>query len=176
MKWKLALNGAIAGAALLVAACGSYGTSANGTSTSPSSNGRYPGVASSPTGTPAPSAMGSVALRGTPLGQILVDGSGRTLYLFEADRSNMSSCYGDCASVWPPLIARGTPVAGEGINQSLLATTTRKDGSAEITYNGHPLYYFVSDKKAGDIAGQAIRSFGADWYVLSAAGTKVDKG
>ena len=176
MNWKLALNGAIAGAALLVAACGGYGTSAYGTSTSPSSNGRYPGVASSPTGTPAPSLMGSVALRTTPLGQILVDGSGRTLYLFEADRSNMSSCYGDCASVWPPLIAQGTPVAGEGINQSLLATTTRKDGSLEITYNGHPLYYFVSDKKAGDITGQAISSFGAAWYVLSAAGIRVGKG
>ena len=175
MNWKLALNGAIAGAALLVAACGSYGTPAYGNSTSPSSNGRYPGVTSPPAGTPAPPATTAIALRNSALGQILVDGSGRTLYLFEADRAGMSTCNADCASVWPPLIANGTPVAGAGINQSLLSTTTRKDGSLEVVYNGHPLYYFVSDRKAGDVTGEAISSFGADWYVLSAAGTKVDK-
>ena len=176
MNWKLAIYGAVAGAALLVAACGSYGTSTYGSSTSPSSNGRYPGVASSPPGTPAPSAMTTVALRNTPLGQILVDGSGRTLYLFEADRASTSSCYGDCASVWPPFIARGTLDAGAGINQSLLGTTTRRDGALEVTYNGHPLYYFVSDKQAGDTTGQAISSFGADWFVLSATGSKVGNG
>jgi len=176
MNWKLALNGAIAGAALLVAACGSYSTPAYGTSTSPSSNGRYPGVTSSPAGTPAPPAATGIALRNSALGPILVDGSGRTLYLFEADRTGMSTCNADCASVWPPLIANGTPVAGAGINQSLLTTTTRADGSLEVVYNGHPLYRFVSDRQAGDVTGEAIRSFGAEWYVLSAAGTKVDKG
>src|SRR5256886_11783306 len=146
MNWKLALNGAMAGAALLVAACGS--PSAYGTSASPSSNGRYPGAASSPRGTPEPPAAVTVSLRKTPLGQILVDGSGRTLYLFEADKANMSNCYGDCASVWPPLIAGGTPTGAAGINQSLLTTTTRKDGSLEGVYNGHPLYYFVADTQA----------------------------
>jgi len=176
MNWKLALNGAVAGAALLVAACGSYSASAYGTAASPSSNGRYPGVASSPAGTPAPPAAITVSLRNTPLGQILVDGSGRTLYLFEADKTNISNCYGDCASVWPPLIASSTPTGAAGINQSLLTTTTRKDGSLEVTYNGHPLYYFVSDKQAGETTGQAISSFGAEWYVISAAGSKVDNG
>jgi predicted lipoprotein with Yx(FWY)xxD motif len=176
MNWKLAINGAVAGAALLVAACGSYSTSAYGSSTSPSTYGRNPGVASSPTGAPEPSAMTTVALRNTPLGEILVDASGRTLYLFEADKANMSSCNGNCASVWPPLTAKGALEGGAGINQSLLGTTTRSDGSLEVTYNGHPLYYFVSDKQAGDTTGQAISSFGADWYVVSAAGSKVDKG
>jgi predicted lipoprotein with Yx(FWY)xxD motif len=109
------------------------------------------------------------------LGQILVDTNGRTLYLFEADKTTSSSCYGSCASVWPPLTASGTLTAGQGVNQSLLSTTTRKDGSMEVVYNGHPLYYFVSDKQAGDTTGQALSSFGADWYVLSAAGTKIDK-
>jgi predicted lipoprotein with Yx(FWY)xxD motif len=180
MNWKLTLNGAIAGAALMVAACDSYSTSAYGSSTNPpSSNGRYPGVAGSPpAGTPAPSAAAaaSVALRSTPLGQILVDGSGRTLYLFEADKVGMSTCYGNCASVWPPLLTSGTPVAGAGLDEMLLTTTSRKDGSLEVVYNGHPLYYFVSDKQAGDTTGQAISSFGANWYVLSAGGDKVDKG
>jgi predicted lipoprotein with Yx(FWY)xxD motif len=176
MNWKLAINGAVAGAALLTAACGSYGPSAYGASTSPSSNGRYPGVSSSPAGTSEPPAATTVALRNSAFGPILVDGSGRTLYLFEADRADMSTCNGDCASVWPPLIAHGTPVAAAGVNQSLLTTTTRNDGSLEVVYNGHPLYYFVSDKQAGDITGEAISSFGAEWYVLSAAGTRIDKG
>jgi len=176
MSWKLALNGAVAGAALLVAACGGSGTSAYGSSTSPTSSGRNPGVASSSPGTPDPSAMTTVALRNTPLGQILVDASGRTLYLFEADKGSVSTCYGDCASVWPPLIAKGTVDGAAGINSSLLSTTMRNDGSLEVTYNGHPLYYFVSDHQSGDTTGQAISSFGADWYVLSAAGSKVDNG
>jgi len=177
VNWKIGLNVAFAGAALLVAACGGYGTSAYGGSTSPSNNGRYPGVAGSPPGAPAPPvASATVDLRSTALGQILVDSNGRSLYLFEADKAGMSSCYGDCASVWPPLLTSGAPIAGAGLNQSLLGTTTRKDGSVEVVYNGHPLYYFVSDKQAGDTTGQAITSFGADWYVLSAAGSQVGKG
>ena len=176
MYWKLAINGAVMGAALLVAACGGSGTSAYGSSTSPLSSGRYPGVASSPSGTPEPSSVTTVALRNSPLGQILVDGSGRTLYLFEADKTSASTCYGDCASVWPPLIAKGALDAGAGINQSLLSTTMRNDGTLEVIYNGHPLYYFASDRQAGDTTGQALTSFGAEWYVLSAAGSKVDKG
>jgi predicted lipoprotein with Yx(FWY)xxD motif len=109
------------------------------------------------------------------LGQILVDGNGRTLYLFEADKGTASSCYDACAGVWPPLTSTGTPMSAGGVNQSLLATTTRKDGSMEVVYNGHPLYYFISDKQAGDTTGQGLSSFGADWYVLSAAGTKIDE-
>jgi predicted lipoprotein with Yx(FWY)xxD motif len=176
MNWKLALNGAVVGAALLIGACGSYSQSAYGTSTSPSSNGRYTGVTSPPAGTPEPPATTMITLRNSALGPILVDASGRTLYLFEADRKDISTCNGDCASIWPPLIAHGTPLAGAGINQSLLTITTRNDGSLEVVYNGHPLYYFVSDKQAGDITGEGISSFGAQWYVLSATGSKVDKG
>ena len=176
MNWKIGLNVAIAGAALLIAACGSYGTSAYGGSTSPSSDGRYPGVAGSPSGTPAPPATSAtVDLRSTALGRILVDGKGRSLYLFEADKAGMSSCYGDCASVWPPLLTSGAPVGGSGLNQNLLGTTTRRDGSVDVVYNGHPLYYFVSDRQPGDTTGQAITSFGAYWFVLSAAGSEVGK-
>jgi len=113
-------------------------------------------------------------VRSTALGQILVDGSGRTLYLFERDQGTPSSCYDACAGVWPPATATGAPVAGAGVHQSLLATMARKDGSMELVYNGHPLYYFISDKQPGDTTGQALSSFGADWYVLSPAGTKID--
>ena len=166
MKWKLAFNGVVAGATLLVAACGSYGSSGSY---------GYPayGTSSSPAAKPA--AGSTIGLRSTPFGQILVDSNGRTLYLFAADKSATSTCYGDCASVWPPLLTGGSPVAGPGVNQSLLSTTRRTDGSVEVVYNGHPLYYFVSDKQAGDTTGQAISSFGANWYVVSAAGAGVAK-
>jgi len=162
---------ATVGVAFLAAACGttSYGSSAS------SSSGGYPGAATTPSGPSGPSAMSTVGTRTTPLGQILVDGSGRTLYLFEADKGTASTCYNACAGVWPPLAANGAPVAGPGVNQSLLTVTTRKDGSTEVVYNGHPLYYFISDKNAGDTTGQGLSSFGADWYVLSAAGSKIDK-
>ena len=167
MNWKLALNGTIAGAALLVAACGSYGSSGSY---------GYPASGSSASPATQPAGGSTTGLRSTPLGQILVDGHGKTLYLFAADKAAMSTCYGDCASVWPPLLTGGSPMAGPGVNQSLLGTTTRTDGSVQVVYNGHPLYYFVSDKQAGDTTGQAISSFGADWYVLSATGSKVDEG
>ena len=172
MVRHLTFLAATLGVVFLAAACGttSYGSSAS------SSSGGYPGAATTPSGPSAPSAPSTVGTRTTPLGQILVDGSGRTLYLFEADRGTASSCYNACAGVWPPLTATGAPVAGPGVNQSLLATTTRKDGSMEVVYNGHPLYYFISDKNAGDTTGQALSSFGANWYVLSTAGTKIDKG
>ena len=170
MVSKLALVVASVGAAVVAASCGS---AAYGSSAAPSPGGRYPGAVSSP-GSSGPSA--TVGVRSTALGQILVDAGGRTLYLFAADKGTTSTCYDSCAGVWPPLTAAGAPTAGPGVNQSLLGTTTRKDGTTEVVYNGHPLYYFVSDKQPGDVTGQALSSFGADWYVLSAAGTKIDKG
>ena len=166
MNWKMFFNATIAGAALLIGACSAYGSS-----------GSY-GSAYGSSPSPAANAGGAstIGLRSTPLGQILVDSNGKTLYLFVADKSAMSTCYGDCASVWPPLLTGGSPVAGPGINQSLLSTTKRTDGSVEVVYNGHPLYYFVSDRQAGDTTGQALSSFGADWYVIAANGSRVDKG
>ena len=167
---SLALITASIGAAVLAASCGgsSYG------STSASTGGGYPGAAGTPPGSSGPSAT-TVATRSTALGQILVDSSGRTLYLFAADQGTSSSCYNACAGVWPPLTVTGAPTAGPGVHQSLLASVARKDGSMEVVYNGHPLYYFISDKQPGDTTGQALSSFGADWYVLSPAGTKIDK-
>jgi predicted lipoprotein with Yx(FWY)xxD motif len=169
MVRTIALITASIGAALVAASCGgsAYG------STSASSGGGYPGAAGTPPGSSGPSA--TIAVRSTTLGQILVDGGGRTLYLFEGDSGTASSCYSACAGVWPPATATGTPVAGAGVHQSLLAAVARKDGSMELVYNGHPLYYFISDKQPGDTTGQALSSFGADWYVLSPAGTKITK-
>jgi len=116
-----------------------------------------------------------VMLRSTPLGRILVDARGRSLYLFEADKGRRSSCYGACAVAWPPLVTTGKPRAGAGTKASLLGTTKRKGGALQVTYRGHPLYFFVQDRRAGQTTGEGIDGFGGEWYVLSAAGTKVEQ-
>ena len=114
----------------------------------------------------------SVALRTTSLGKVLVAANGRTLYLFTADKGTTSACYGKCAAVWPPLIA-DKPSVGPGLNASMIGTTKRKDGALQVTYGGHPLYFFAKDKKAGDVKGQGIVHFGGAWYAVSAAGRKL---
>jgi predicted lipoprotein with Yx(FWY)xxD motif len=107
------------------------------------------------------------------LGQVLVDDSGRTLYLFEKDTGTTSTCYGDCATYWPPLLTNGAPQAGAGANASLLGTTKRNDGTVEVTYGGHPLYYVVTDHNPGDATGQGVNNFGARWDVVGPDGKAI---
>jgi predicted lipoprotein with Yx(FWY)xxD motif len=148
--------------ALAVAACGG------------ASGGGYGGSSSSATKS-SPAKGSSVGLASTGLGKILVDGKGRTLYLFEADKGKSSMCDGACASLWPPLTTTGKPTAGAGISAAKLGTTKRADGTTEVTYNGHPLYTYAADQAPGQTTGQGIDSFGAEWYVLSAAGKTVER-
>jgi predicted lipoprotein with Yx(FWY)xxD motif len=124
----------------------------------------------------AAGAAPTVALAPSKFGNILVDGHGRTLYDFVADKTTASTCYGACASLWPPLTVSGVPKAGPRLRASLLGTTKRTEGTTEVTYNGHPLYYFASDTKPGDTTGQDINQFGALWYVLTRNGTEVTNG
>lgn len=107
------------------------------------------------------------------LGTILVDSNGRTLYLFRKDAGAKSTCFGACASAWPPLRATGKPTAGGGANASLIGTSTRSDGKQQVTYNCHPLYLYAGDEKAGDTRGQGVTDFGASWYVFTPAGQQV---
>ena len=122
----------------------------------------------------AQSAGAKVSLGSTSLGKILVNSGGRTLYLFEKDKNGKSACSGACAGYWPPLITTGKPVAGAGVKASLLGTTKRADGRMQVTYNHHPLYTFVMDTAKGQTKGENLDKFGAEWYVLSAAGNKVE--
>ena len=108
------------------------------------------------------------------LGRILADSRGRTLYLFENDKRGHSSCAGACATYWPPLLTRGKPTAARAAKQALLGTTRRADGTTQVTYAGHPLYRFVQDTKPGQTTGQDLHDFGAGWYVLAPAGTKIE--
>jgi predicted lipoprotein with Yx(FWY)xxD motif len=116
----------------------------------------------------------TVKTRSGKLGTYLVDSKGKTLYLFEKDKTSKSKCSGDCAVAWPPLLTSGKPKAAGSAKASLLGTSKRSDGKTQVTYHGHPLYYFVQDKKAGDTKGQNVDGFGAEWYVLSPAGKKID--
>jgi predicted lipoprotein with Yx(FWY)xxD motif len=117
-----------------------------------------------------------VHIANSRLGRILVDSKGITLYDFVKDKGTTSVCYGACAALWPPLFTQGKPVAGPGVRRSLLGTTKRKDGKLEVTYGGHPLYYFVTDRKPGQTTGQGVNQFGGPWWVISAAGKEIHRG
>ena len=114
-----------------------------------------------------------VKTRKTSIGTILVDTRGRTLYRFMRDKRDKSSCSGQCAAYWPPLTTSGKPVAGAGAKASLLGTTRRSDGHMQVTYNGHPLYHFAQDAKAGQTSGEAVSAFGGTWYAVSSSGAQV---
>ena len=147
---------AAAMAALVVAGCGGGGNQATAASTQ--------------------SGGGSKTINVTDngdLGKILTDSKGRTIYLFEKDMGPKSTCSGACATDWPPVTTTGKPTAGSGLTASMVGTTTRSDGAKQVTYNGHPLYLYVGDQKAGDTNGQAVDAFGARWYALSPAGDTV---
>jgi predicted lipoprotein with Yx(FWY)xxD motif len=112
----------------------------------------------------------TVATASTPLGTILVDRAGDTLYLFLQDKGSTSTCYGDCAANWPALVVTGHPTAASGISASALGTTTRTDGSMQVTLDGHPLYTYAGDAAPGQTNGEGL--FGA-WFAVSPTGSAV---
>lgn len=103
----------------------------------------------------------------------LTDGTGRTVYLWVADPAGMSTCSGACAALWPPVPANGTPTAGTGVDATKLTTIQRSDGTSQIAYAGHALYYYAPDKSAGQTTGQGSDSFGAKWWEVSPAGQAI---
>src|SRR5579859_6091282 len=150
------------GAALLATACSSAATT------------------SSPSSAPAAGSPASASTAGTVIstqagsaGAFLTAGSGRAVYLWAADGMNMSACSGACATAWPPVPANGTVTATGGAKASDLGTITRSDGTKEVTYDGHPLYYFAGDSAAGQANGQGSDSFGAKWWLVTPAGADV---
>jgi predicted lipoprotein with Yx(FWY)xxD motif len=116
----------------------------------------------------------TIGIATTPLGKVVVDSRGRTLYLFEADRKGKSACYGACAKAWPPVLVVAKPKAGPGARAALLGIVRRKDGKEQATYRGHPLYRFFKDTKRGQVKGQGLDFFGGEWYVLTPAGIKLE--
>jgi predicted lipoprotein with Yx(FWY)xxD motif len=105
-------------------------------------------------------------------GTFLTDG-GRAVYLWAKDGTNMSACTGACAQAWPPVPATGTLTATGGAQASDLGTITRSDGTKQVTYDGHALYYFVGDSAAGQTNGQGSDNFGAKWWLVAPSGAKI---
>jgi predicted lipoprotein with Yx(FWY)xxD motif len=155
---------ALAGAALLVAlalvlaACGGNDDEGSGTA-----------APAEPATTAAQATGGTtVAVANGTLGDILVDGDGRTLYAFTKDQGDQSACSGQCADNWPALT--GTATAGTGVQASMLSASMQADGNNQVTYDGKPLYYFAGDAKPGDVNGQGV---GDVWFALTADGELV---
>ena len=149
---------------VIVAGCGS---------SSSSSSSSAAGSASS--ATPAAATAVSVGTASGSDGTYLTGASGRALYLWVADKGSKSSCSGACAGVWPPLLTKGSPVAANGVTASDLGTTTRSDGTKQVTYKGHPLYYYAADTSAGKTTGQGSNSFGAKWWLVAPSGSAITK-
>ena len=177
MRNLIAAAAVAAGIALAATACSSS-LSSNGSTAAPAASSATAQPSSATAAASASSSMAAMTIdlqsvSGIP-GKFLADGQGRALYLFEADKGSTSTCTGACAAAWPPVTASAMPMAGGGVSQSLLGTTKRADGTEQVTYNGHPLYYFAADTGAGMVKGQGSKEFGAGWYVLNAKGSKID--
>jgi predicted lipoprotein with Yx(FWY)xxD motif len=148
-------------AGLLAAACGT----AAGSTTAGSTTAGTPANGST-TATVIESHAGSA-------GSFLTDSSGRAVYLWAADSMNKSTCSGACAGAWPPVTTTGKVTAADGAKAADLGTITRSDGSKQVTYLGHPLYYFAGDSGPGQTNGQGSDSFGAKWWLVAPSGTKI---
>jgi predicted lipoprotein with Yx(FWY)xxD motif len=165
LRRPLVALAALVAVGALAAACGGNGSGSGG-------GGLYGGGGPASTGGGPPGAA-TVTAASTKLGMVLVDGSGRTLYLFEKDQPDQSACSGACAAAWPVDHSGGTPKAGSGVKASLLGTIKRSDNTTQVTYNHHPLYYYSGDSGAGQQNGQGLNAFGAAWFVVAPAGGKV---
>lgn len=159
-----------------VGACGSSSKSSSASSSSSGSGAAQTAPSSSTSNAMAAAkAKGvKVSLRKVKVGKVLTGPNGHTVYLFEKDKGGKSACYGKCAKVWSPLTTTGTPQPGKGLKASLLATSKRRDGMKQVTYGGHPLYYYEDDKKPGTTEGEGSKEFGAEWYVVGANGKKIE--
>ena len=169
VRIRLGMAGAVVGAALFLAACGS--SSSSGSSSPAASSSPY----SSPTtGSSQPSAASvTITTAKGAMGTYLAGASGRALYLWVADSHGKSACSGACAKVWPPLIAKSMPSVSGGVHASHVGLISRSDGTKQVTYDGHPLYYFVADSSAGSTKGQGNNGFGAKWWLVAPSGSDV---
>jgi len=127
---------------------------------------------------PAPATAGkrrgkAIKVMNSRYGRMLFDGRGRAIYLFTREQGAKSRCYGQCAVAWPPVYTSGKPRARGGADADLLGTTTRRGGRRQVTYKGHPLYYYITDKKPGQITCQDIVEFGGTWLVVDPQGNAI---
>jgi predicted lipoprotein with Yx(FWY)xxD motif len=156
----------LAVALLAAAACSSSASSSS--SSTPASSGTPAAAGSSSSAAASGTVITTAKSSG---GDFLTNSSGRAIYLFMADSKDKSACSGACASAWPPVT--GTPTASGSAQASELGTITRSDGTKQVTYDGHPLYYFAGDTGAGTDKGQGLDGFGAKWWLVAPSGSSI---
>jgi predicted lipoprotein with Yx(FWY)xxD motif len=168
-RTKLAAGvGGALGAALLVAACSSAGSSSStGAAGTPAAG------ASSPSSSASAAGGTVIKTASSSAGTFLTDGSGRAVYLWAKDTSDVSNCTGACAGAWPPVTTTGSVTASGAAKASDLGTIARSGGAKQVTYDGHPLYYFAGDSGPGTASGQGSDGFGAKWWLVAPTGSDV---
>jgi predicted lipoprotein with Yx(FWY)xxD motif len=158
----------------MAAACGSAGASQPAASGSPAASGAAAAASPAASGSAGASATAAViTTRSGSAGAFLTDGTGRAVYLWSKDSMNMSACSGACIGAWPPVPAKGKVTVSGSAKASDLGTITRSDGTKQVTYDGHPLYYFVGDSGPGTTKGQGSDGFGAKWWLVAPSGTEI---
>jgi predicted lipoprotein with Yx(FWY)xxD motif len=173
-RFRIVGVAALATAALIIAGCGSSNSSSS-TTTATAAAATAP--AASTTSTTAATASGvTIKTAKGSGGTYLAGPNGHAVYLWVADSGGKSACMGTCAKAWPPVVTKGNPTAGSGVDASDLGTTMRSDGTEQVTYKGHPLYYFVADTSAGSTKGQGSDGFGAKWWLVAPSGTAITAG
>jgi predicted lipoprotein with Yx(FWY)xxD motif len=172
MKHLLAPIAACAGLAFGAAACGDDGSS-NAASTPTTTATTVAAVSDQPPARASRRRGKAIKVMDSRYGRMLFDSRGRAIYLFTREGGTKSRCYGDCAVAWPPVYTRGRPRAGKGVRGALLGTTTRRGGRRQVTYNGHPLYYYVTDVRSGQVTCQDVVEFGGTWLVVDPAGNAI---
>jgi predicted lipoprotein with Yx(FWY)xxD motif len=154
-------------AALLVAGCG--GDDETPTATMPE---RTKTPAPTAEATPAPERRGTrVTLGDSQFGDMLFDANRQAIYIFENDRRNKTVCYGECAAAWPPVVTKGEPVAGKGVDERLLGTVERRDGTRQVTYAGQPLYFYAHEQP-GEVLCHNVDLNGGFWWVIGPDGRR----
>jgi predicted lipoprotein with Yx(FWY)xxD motif len=155
-------------AALAIAGCG--GDDDDSDSASGGSDTEATTAAETTTATAAPAATGTtVKLGDSQYGKVLFDDKDQAIYLFDKESGPKAECYDACAEAWPPVVTEGQPQAGSGVKAQLLGTIQRDEGTAQVTYNGHPLYYYAHEGP-GEVTCHDVEEFGGLWLAVDAAG------
>ena len=161
---RLALLLALAAMALVVTGCGDDDPSSD-----ESGSGSAAAMETARAKAPAAAKGTRIKVVSSDYGRVIADGKGEAFYLFDKEGTRKAECYGACANAWPPVLTKGRPVAGDGVKPDLLGTTRRSDGRRQVTYAGHPLYYYVEDSP-GTILCHDVEEFGGLWLVVKPNG------
>jgi predicted lipoprotein with Yx(FWY)xxD motif len=168
---RLIAIGAAAGA-LILAGCGGDDDDDGGDSAAPAAAATAPAETTATKPAAGGGAGTTIKTSDSQYGQVLFGGNDQAIYYFDKESGSKSECYGACAEAWPPVLTEGDPQAGSGVQAGLLGTTPRDDGTTQVTYDGHPLYYYVDDPK-GEVLCHNVDEFGGLWLAVQGNGQAV---